>query len=231
MLDIANLRGGYGLGPVLDGLDLDLPAGAVVSVVGRNGSGKSTLIKAIMGLLPVITGTVRFEDRDLLGLPTHRIARMGVAYVPQGRGIFPRLTVRQNLEIGARAAGPRNTIPDDVLALFPFLASRFTQFGGTMSGGEQQMLAIARALCSHPRLLLLDEPSDGVQPSIVQAIGELIPEIAATRGIAVILVEQNLDLALSAARRVVVLDRGAIAHQCASEEFRDIEIQTRFLAV
>ena len=121
MLDIADLRGGYGLGPVLDGIGLAVAAGEVVSVVGRNGSGKSTLIKAIMGLLPVASGAIRLEGQELLGLPTHRIARQGVAYVPQGRGIFPRLTVKQNLEIGARATGSKNGIPEDVLALFPFL--------------------------------------------------------------------------------------------------------------
>lgn len=230
MLEIEKLSGGYGLGPVLDGVTLTVTAGEVVSVVGRNGSGKSTLIKAVMGLLPVVRGAVRFEGRELIGVPTHRIARSGVAYVPQGRGIFPRLTVRQNLEIGTRAGGG-GAIPADVLQLFPFLEARFSQFGGTMSGGEQQMLAIARALCARPRLILLDEPSDGVQPSIVQAIGTLIPEIAAARRLGVILVEQNLDLALGAARRVVVLDKGTIVHECASEEFQDLEIQTRFLAV
>ena len=231
MLDIADLRGGYGLGPVLDGVGLAVASGEVVSVVGRNGSGKSTLIKAIMGLLPVASGAIRLEGQELLGLPTYRIARQGVAYVPQGRGIFPRLTVKQNLEIGARATGSKSGIPDDVLALFPFLKERLAQFGGTMSGGEQQMLAIARALASHPRVLLLDEPSDGVQPSVVQAIGALIPEIARSRGLGVILVEQNLDLAMSASTRLVVLDKGVIAHECASEEFRDVAIQTRFLAV
>lgn len=231
LLQITALRGGYGIGPVLDGLSLAVTTGEVVSIVGRNGSGKSTLIKAIMGLLPVAEGAIRFEGRELLGQPTHRIARGGVAYVPQGRGIFPRLTVKQNLEIGARASGHGSAIPVDVLALFPFLQARFDQFGGTMSGGEQQMLAIARALCARPRLLLLDEPSDGVQPSIVQAIAGLVPEIATARGLGVVLVEQNLDLALNAARRLVVLDKGMIAHECASEDFRDVEMQTRFLAV
>jgi urea ABC transporter ATP-binding protein UrtE len=231
MLTIAQLRGGYGLGPVLDGIDLAVATGEVVGVVGRNGSGKSTLIKAVMGLLPEAHGTIELDGDALLGLPTHRIARRGLAYVPQGRGIFPRLTVKENLEIGARAAGASHGIPDDVLALFPFLKERFDQFGGTMSGGEQQMLAIARALASHPRMLLLDEPSDGVQPSIVRDIGVLIPEIARTRRLGVILVEQNLDLAMSAASRIVVLDKGAIAHECASEEFRDVEVQTRFLAI
>ncbi|MGH8429431.1 MAG: ABC transporter ATP-binding protein [Solimonas sp.] len=231
MLGIVNLVAGYGLGPVLDGISLQVAAGEVIAVVGRNGSGKSTMIKAIMGLLPVAEDHVEFEGAALLGLPTHRIARLGVAYVPQGRGIFPRLTVRENLEIGARAGNAGGKVPDDVIALFPFLKERLRQYGGTMSGGEQQMLAIARALCSHPRLLLLDEPSDGVQPSIVQAIGRLIPEIARTRDLGVILVEQNLDLALSASSRVVVLDKGAIAHECTTGDFRDPAVQTRFLAV
>lgn len=231
MLKLANLRGGYGFGPVLDGVDLAVAPGEVVGIVGRNGSGKSTLIKAVMGLLPETEGAIELDGEALLGRPTHRIARSGVAYVPQGRGIFPRLTVRQNLEIGARATGGRGGIPDAILELFPFLQARFDQFGGTMSGGEQQMLAIARALASHPRVLLLDEPSDGVQPRIVREIGELIPEIARTRGLGVILVEQNLDLAMAAASRIVVLDKGTIAHECTAQEFADVEVQSRFLAI
>ncbi|HKU97918.1 MAG TPA: ABC transporter ATP-binding protein [Vineibacter sp.] len=231
MLSLANLAGGYGLGNVIDGITLDVRPGETLAVLGRNGSGKSTMIKAIMGLLPAAVGSVRLDDTALLGLPTHRIARLGVAYVPQGRGIFPRLTVLENLQIGARAGGPRHEVPDDVVALFPFLRQRYGQFGGTMSGGEQQMLAIARALCARPRFLLMDEPSDGVQPSIVQTIAALIPDIARTRKLGVILVEQNLDLALSAAQRVAVLDKGRIAHECVPDAFRDPAIQAQFLAV
>jgi len=231
MLSLMNLAGGYGLGNVIDGITLQVRPGETLAVLGRNGSGKSTMIKAVMGLLPSADGAVTLDDTALLGLPTHRIARLGVAYVPQGRGIFPRLTVLENLQIGARAGGPARDIPDDVIALFPILKQRYGQFGGTMSGGEQQMLALARALCSRPRFLLMDEPSDGVQPSIVQTIGALIPEIARTRHLGVILVEQNLDLALAAADRVAILDKGRVAHECAPDEFRDPAIQSRFLAV
>jgi len=231
MLSLVNLAGGYGLGNVIDGITLQVRPGETLAVLGRNGSGKSTMIKAVMGLLPSTAGAVMLDDTALLGLPTHRIARRGVAYVPQGRGIFPRLTVLENLQIGARAGGPARDIPDDVIALFPILKQRYGQFGGTMSGGEQQMLALARALCSRPRFLLMDEPSDGVQPSIVQTIGALIPEIARTRHLGVILVEQNLDLALAAADRVAVLDKGRVALACTPDEFRDPAIQSQFLAV
>lgn len=231
MLSLVNLTGGYGLGNVIDGITLQVQPGETLAVLGRNGSGKSTMIKAVMGLLPSIAGAVTLDDTALLGMPTHRIARLGVAYVPQGRGIFPRLTVLENLRIGARAGGPARDIPDDVIALFPILKQRYGQFGGTMSGGEQQMLALARALCSRPRFLLMDEPSDGVQPSIVQTIGALIPEIARTRHLGVILVEQNLDLALAAADRVAVLDKGRVALACMPDEFRDPAIQSQFLAV
>ncbi len=231
MLDIGKLIAGYGSGPVVRGVDLAVAAGEVVTILGRNGSGKSSLIKAIMGLLPEIEGRVRLGETVLSGLRAHDVARRGVAYVPQGRGIFPRLTVRENLELGTRALGPGARVPDSVFELFPILAQRLGQFGGTMSGGEQQMLAIARALCAKPRALLLDEPSDGVQPSIVQMIGQLVPRIARDNGLAVLLVEQNLDLALAAAGRAVVLDRGRIVHDGPSDAFRDPLMQRQFLAI
>ncbi len=231
MLKLSQLVAGYGAGPIVRGVDLDVDTGEVVAILGRNGSGKSSLIKAVMGLLPDIQGEVRLGDIVVSRLKAHQVARRGIAYVPQGRGIFPRLTVRENLELGTRALGARAKVPDTVFDLFPILAQRLGQFGGTMSGGEQQMLAIARALCARPRALLLDEPSDGVQPNIVQMIGNLVPRIARERGLAVLLVEQNLDLALAAAARAIVLDRGRIVHDGPAEAFRNPLMQRQFLAI
>ncbi|ABM34362.1 ABC transporter ATP-binding protein [Paracidovorax citrulli] len=228
MLDVRDLTAGYGGPAVIDGVQFHLAKGEVLGILGRNGAGKSALVKAVMGLLPRISGDVRFRDRQLMGLPTHRIARAGVGLVPQGRWIFPRLTVRENLMAGCpRGMDP----PEAVFTYFPILGQRMRQLGGTMSGGEQQMLAIARALCSRPKVLLLDEPSDGVQPNIVQMLGELIPELCAELSISAVLVEQNLDLVLSAARRCLVLERGRIVHEGAVDGRGDVSVLENFLAV
>jgi ABC-type branched-subunit amino acid transport system ATPase component len=232
MLRVERLTAGYEGPPIVRDLALELHSREVLGILGRNGSGKSTLIKSIVGLLPRIDGSIDFLGVKIVGLPCWRIARLGVAYVPQGRGIFPRLTVLENLQAGTRAA-PRGEsfIPEEIFSYFPILAKRLKQYGGTMSGGEQQMLAIARALCSRPKLLLMDEPSDGVQPNIVEMLGELIPQIAHRSELAVILVEQNLDLALAVCRRCMILDKGAIVHEGAPQDFVDPAILKRYLAV
>lgn len=232
MLRIEIESAGYGGPAVLSDIRIELAAGQVLALLGRNGAGKSTLLKSVMGLLPRVRGANVMDGRDLRGLPTHQIARLGIAYVPQGRGIFPRLTVRENLETGTRAAGrPGSDIPDSVFSYFPILKSRLGQNGGTMSGGEQQMLAIARALCGRPRVLLLDEPSDGIQPSIVQMLGELIPALSRDAALAVLLVEQNLDLALSSASTCWVMDRGTIAHRGSAADLSDPALVNRLLAI
>jgi ABC-type branched-subunit amino acid transport system ATPase component len=214
MLHIENLSAGYGDVPVLHALALDIAPNEIVGVLGCNGAGKSTLTKAIMGLLPQVRGEIRFLGEPLIGLPTHEIARRGIGLVPQGRWIFPKLTVRENLLMGTRAAGGNDIgdIPDTVFDYFPVLKARLKQEGGTLSGGEQQVLAIARALCGRPKLLLLDEPSDGVQPSLVDLIGDVLPALCRESQLAVLLVEQNLDLVLRSARRCVVLENGRIVH-------------------
>ncbi|MFP6559425.1 ABC transporter ATP-binding protein [Paraburkholderia sp. B3] len=211
MLRIENLCAGYGDVDVIHQLSLDVLPNEVVGVLGCNGAGKSTLVKAIMGLLPRASGAVRFLEQPLNGLRTHEIARRGIGLVPQGRWIFPRLTVRENLLMGTQAAGGAGIL-DEVFDYFPVLKQRLSQQGGTLSGGEQQVLAISRALCGRPRLLLLDEPSDGVQPNLVERIGEVIPELCRRSKLAVLLVEQNLDLVLQSAQRCIVLSNGRLVH-------------------
>ena len=230
MLEIADLHAAYGPVPVLAGVDLRVARGEVLALLGRNGVGKTTLMRSIIGLLRPSRGSARLEGDVLTGLHPHQIARRGIAYVPQGRGIFAKLTVRENLLIGTRAAA-RAQIPEEVFEHFPILRERIGQPGGTLSGGQQQMLAIARALCSRPKLLLLDEPSEGVQPNIVQEIGMLIRDIVERSGIAILLVEQNLDLALQTAHRCAFMEKGRIVHEGAPKELEDETILRRHLAI
>jgi branched-chain amino acid transport system ATP-binding protein len=211
MLHIENLSAGYGDVDVIHQFTLDVLPNEVVGVLGCNGAGKTTLVKAIMGLLPRVSGKVNFLGKPVAGLRTHEIARRGIGLVPQGRWIFPKLTVRENLMMGTQAAGGADIL-DEVFDYFPVLGSRLAQQGGTLSGGEQQVLAIARALCGRPRLLLLDEPSDGVQPNLVERIGEVIPELCRRSQLAVLLVEQNLDLVLQSAQRCIVIRNGRLVH-------------------
>jgi len=236
MLRIADLSAGYGFGSVIHDINLEVRAGEVVGILGRNGSGKSTLMRVVIGLLPPMRGALDLGGQSLLGFPAHQIARLGVAYVPQGRGIFPKLTVEENLLLGTRPAGDRRPrIPDEVFAYFPFLKTRLYQDGGTLSGGEQQMLALGRALCGRPRLLLMDEPSDGVQPTVVQQLCDLIPRISRSTGCAIVLVEQNVDLALAVSHRCAVMEKGTIAYKGTykgtAEEFTDEAVLKKYLAI
>ncbi|WP_027781988.1 MULTISPECIES: ABC transporter ATP-binding protein [Burkholderia] len=216
MLRIESLSAGYGQTSILSQIDLTVQPNEVVGVLGCNGAGKSTLVKAIMGLLPRVSGDIRFGGRAIRGLRTHEIARLGIGLVPQGRWIFPKLTVRENLAMGTAAAGD-GEILDEVFEYFPVLKLRLAQHGGTLSGGEQQVLAIARALCGRPKLLLLDEPSDGVQPNLVELIGDVIPTLCRRSKLAVLLVEQNLNLVLRCAQRCIVLKNGRLVHAGAVE--------------
>jgi len=232
VLHIENLTAGYGGAPVIRDLNLEVPAADVLGVLGRNGSGKSTLLRAIVSIAPDVSGSVRLDGTELAGLPPHRIARAGVAYVPQGRGIFPRLTVLDNLMTGTRArrAGDR-AIDPRVYDYFPILRERASQYGGTMSGGEQQMLAVARALVARPKLMLMDEPSDGVAPKVVEMLAELLPGIAREMGLAIVLVEQNVDLVLAVSKRCSVMARGEIVKSGFPDEFRDSETLRQYLAI
>jgi len=232
LMAATGLRAGYATGDVLQDVSIEVAPGEIVGVLGRNGVGKTTLMRVLIGLLKPRCGKIEFDGHDITGAPPHRIAKFGIAYVPQGRGIFPKLSVIENLRIGTRASPNRDeSIPDQVFEYFPVLSERRQQAGGTLSGGEQQMLAFGRALCSNPKLLLLDEPSEGIQPNIVQQLGALIRRIVEQTGIAVLLVEQNLDLGLSVATRCAIMEKGCIVHQGSREDFRDEAMLRRYLAI
>jgi branched-chain amino acid transport system ATP-binding protein len=207
MLAVEAINAGYGKAQILRDLSLNVNRGEIVCLLGRNGAGKTTAMKAIMGLLPLISGRVRIGDRVLSDLAAHKVPGCGVGYVPQGRRLFGDLSVAQNLEIGLWARGSDDAVRDDVLALFPRLRERLHQRAQTLSGGEQQMLATARALCLRPDYLLLDEPTEGLQPSMIAAIRDVI-EVMRDRGVGVLLVEQRVDAVLAVADRVVFVENG-----------------------
>jgi urea ABC transporter ATP-binding protein UrtE len=212
MLTINGLEAGYpGGGVVLHGLELAVGEGESVALLGRNGMGKTTLLRAIMGQISIRAGSIRFGNREIVGLPPFAISNLGVGYVPQGREIFDGFTVEENLLMGVlgRRGRPPH-VPESIYAQFPVIAERRRQRAGTMSGGEQQQLAIARALVGGPRLLLLDEPSEGIQPSIVQDIAAALQRISADESLSLLLVEQNLDLVFALARRCLFLEEGRI---------------------
>jgi branched-chain amino acid transport system ATP-binding protein len=212
LLHLQGLVAGYGPVRALDDVSLEVGAGETVAIVGANGAGKTSLLMAISGLVPLRSGQIRYQGRPLAGVSPHEIARAGIGHVPEGRRIFPYLTVRENLELGAVARRERAGLREDIAAacdLFPVLASRMRQLGGTLSGGEQQMLAIARALVGRPRLVLLDEPSLGLAPLMVEKVFAAIASLGA-RGIAVVLVEQNARASLRLATRAHVLEHGRI---------------------
>ena len=217
MLTIRGVEAGYGAGPVLHGVDLTVPAGEVVALMGRNGMGKTTLLRTVMGLVPARHGAIRFADADITAAPTHAIARAGIAYVPQGREVFADFTVEENLRLGliGRPGGGR-MVPATVYDWFPVLAERRAQPAGTLSGGQQQMLAIGRALATTPTMLLLDEPTEGVQPSVVHEIGVTLARVVAATGLTVLVVEQNVDLVLTVARTVAFMDKGVVVETCSA---------------
>jgi urea transport system ATP-binding protein len=210
MLTVRGLNQYYGGSHTLRGIDLEIPTGACTAILGRNGVGKTTLLRCLMGELPVRSGAVVFDDQDLTALPAYERARRGIAYVPQGREIFGRLTVAENLDVGEAAAGKREVAPRQELEeLFPILKTMTARRGGDLSGGQQQQLAIARALVSRPRVLLLDEPTEGIQPSTIQDIGRALRKLL-DQQMTIVLVEQYLDFALELAEHCVVLSRGEI---------------------
>jgi urea transport system ATP-binding protein len=232
LLHIKDIHAAYGQMPVLMGTQMELKDNEILVVLGRNGVGKTTLMRVVIGLLKPSKGTVELGGLVISGLPTQNIARKGLAYVPQGRGIFPKLTVGDNLIIGTRATGEKKPIiPDEVFRYFPRLKERIKQQAGTLSGGEQQMLALGRALCARPRIMLLDEPSEGIQPNIVQKIGDIILDIVEKTEMSVLLVEQNLKFAIKVAHRCVVMEKGRIVHEGSPKEFQDEAVVKNFLAV
>ena len=214
MLEIRRLRGGYGGTEVLRGVSMDLAAGEIVALLGSNGAGKSTLNNTVCGLQRAFSGSVRFEAREITGAATAEIVALGLIQVPEGRRIFPNLSVRENLELGSyrRARERRPANLDRVLGIFPRLGERTGQKAGTLSGGEQQMLAIGRALMAEPRLLILDEPSLGLSPRLVEELFELIGRLNRD-GLSILLVEQNVGQSLEIAHRAYVMENGAIAFE------------------
>jgi len=234
MLVISGLTAGYeDAGIVLEGIDLEVGAGESVALMGRNGMGKTTLLRAIMGHVRPTAGRVTFDGRDLTGRPPFVVSNAGIAYVPQGREIFTDFTVEENLLLGLLGKkGGAGRVPDAIYRRFPILAERRGQRAGTMSGGEQQQLAIARAIISRPRLLLLDEPAEGVQPSLVTAIAATVSAISRDEGMSVLLVEQNLDLVLTLTTRCLFVENGRIVDQSASTRLRDdATLLDRYLSV
>ncbi|MFO1429959.1 MAG: urea ABC transporter ATP-binding subunit UrtE [Candidatus Competibacteraceae bacterium] len=209
MLSVEGLNLYYGGSHILRDMALQVPKGACVCLMGRNGMGKTTLLKAIMGLVPVRSGAVRFDGRELNGAPPYRRARLGIGYVPQGREIFPELSVEENLQTGlvSRKVG-RSTLPERIFQLFPVLKQMLQRRGGNLSGGQQQQLAIGRALALEPSLLILDEPTEGIQPNIIQEIGEIIVRLNREEGLTVLLVEQKLKFARHIAEYFCMMEKG-----------------------
>lgn len=232
MLKIAGLNVYYGESHILRNVDMTIPQGKMVCLIGRNGVGKTTMLKTIMGLLAPRSGRIEYEGRSLLHLPTHKRAKLGIGYVPQGREIIPRITVKENLLVGLEAKAKkdrRGEIPEDILQLFPVLKEMLGRMGGDLSGGQQQQLAIARALMGRPKLLVLDEPTEGIQPSIILDIENAVRKIVETSGVSVLLVEQHLHFAKQSDYYYAMQKGGIVASGEASELSEDI-IQ-RFLAV
>jgi len=232
VLSTLKLRSGYGGKPVLQGIDMDVREGEIVAVIGRNGVGKSTLMRTLIGLLPPTEGSIVFQGQDVSSLVAHRRARLGIGYVPQGRDVFPRMSVEENLKVGEMIGGKAD--PEDykrVYGTFPILAERRTQQAGTLSGGQQQQLAIGRVLIGNPSLILLDEPSEGIQPSIVQDIARTIVDLNRRTNVTIVFVEQNLDMIRAMAERCYVMDKGRIVAALTPADLDDREVVRRHLAV
>ncbi|MCQ0988700.1 ABC transporter ATP-binding protein [Jiella marina] len=235
LLETMGLWAGYGGKPVLQGVDLSVRQGEIVAVIGRNGVGKSTLMKSLIGLLPPQQGSVLFEGAEVNGLSAHRRARLGIGYVPQGRDVFPRMSVYENLLVGQSIDGSGDKEAqariETIYGYFPILEERRNQRAGTLSGGQQQQLAIGRVLMGGPDLILLDEPSEGIQPNIVQDIARIMVELNRDTGITVVFVEQNLDMIRAMAGRCYVMDKGVFTAEIGREALEDRETVRRHLAV
>jgi urea transport system ATP-binding protein len=228
MLEVDHVDLHYGAAIALRQVSISADVGAVTCLLGRNGVGKTSLLRAIVGAHPITHGTIRWEGADITRLPTYERARRGIAWVPQGRDIFPLLTVRENLETGF-AVLPRGQrkLPDEICELFPVLRTMLRRRGGDLSGGQQQQLAIARALVTKPRLLVLDEPTEGIQPSIIKDIGRVIALLRSRGDMAILLVEQYLDFAKELAQTIVVMDRGDIVLSGRQEELDEADVRRR----
>lgn len=229
MLNISELRSAYGESEVLHGLDLDIAPGEIVAIMGRNGMGKTTLMKTLMGIVPAKSGAVTVQGADVTGLKPHQRVASGIAYVPQGRMIFSSMTVQENVETGLTVTGEKS-VPGDIYELFPVLLEMKGRRGGNLSGGQQQQLAIARALASKPKVLLLDEPTEGIQPSIIREMARTLRRIRDEKGLSIVVSEQVLSFALDVADRVVVIENGAFVHDSPREGIDEARV-SKFLSV
>src|SRR3954467_12205298 len=232
MLDVQGLRTGYGRIPILNGVSFSVNEGEFVGVLGHNGMGKTTLLKALMGFLPATAGQVRFAGRDVTAMEPHERARLGFGYVPQGREIFPQLTVYDNLRMGCtKERGSEQAIIAPILEDFPRLKPLLDRVGGALSGGEQQLLAIARCLCGKPRLVLLDEPTEGIQPSIIEEIVDTLQRLRDTSGLTMILVEQNLDFIAAMSQRILIIQKGRITREVQPGNLGDASLVGEFIGI
>jgi len=233
MLKIKNLQASYAGSLVLQGVDMEVPPGHIVALMGRNGVGKTTLMKSVIGLVPPRSGHVLLDGKDITRLPPHQISNLGVSYVPQGKEIFQSFTVYENLRLGiVKFKRKDRTIPQDIFDYFPILEERKNQKAGSFSGGEQQMLAIARALVSNPKILLLDEPSEGIQPTIVEEIGQILVKINREKDVTILIVEQNVDLVMEIAKECFFMEKGKIVDQSETDHLReDDSLITQYLAL
>jgi urea transport system ATP-binding protein len=234
ILELSGIYASYGSGDVLQGVSLSIEEGKIVAVVGRNGVGKTTLMKTVIGILPTRVGRIRFAEEDVTAVPARKRSMKGIGYVPQGRQIFPELTVEENLLTGEQVnslSKNRQLRYDLIYAHFPILKERRRQLGGTLSGGQQQMLAIGRALVGGPRLLLLDEPSAGIQPTIIQEIGTSLIELNKTEKLTILFVEQNVGLIGTLAEHAYAMDKGRIVSELQGTQVKDRELLIKYLAV
>ncbi len=231
MLELSAITAAYGEAPVLHGVSLTVAPGEILCLLGRNGAGKTSTMKAIMGILPLTGGAVTLDGEVISAIPAHEVPKRGIGYIPQGRRLFSELTVAENLEIGLMVRGKGKETRDRVLAMFPRLRERFHQRAGTLSGGEQQMLATARALCIEPKVLLLDEPTEGLQPSMIDLIRTVVVEMKA-QGAAILLVEQRVDAVLEIADRVAFIENGRNRDTLPAEALRaDRKLVERYVGV
>lgn len=231
ILQVDRLRSGYGSIPILSGVTLDVEQGEFLGILGHNGMGKTTLMNALMGHLPATSGTIRFDGQDITKIPPHKRALAGLGLVPQGRQIFPDLSVQENLRMGMAGSKTESSdLIDEILSLFPRLQRLLDRRGGALSGGEQQLLALARCLCARPKLILLDEPTEGIQPSILEEIVDTLKTLR-KRGLSLVLVEQNLDFIAALSGRVLIIQKGAITGELLPQDLKNPETVAEFVGM